>query len=157
MTETYNTRVSLRIESPREAVYAALIDPDAVAAWLHPPGMTCKVHEFDAREGGRFRMSLTYEDPEYSEAGKSGGATDSFAGRFLHLVPNERVVQAIEFESPDGAYGGEMRITVTLAEAGSGTDVTWLHENVPGDIPADQNEQGTRETLDNLARWCEVG
>ncbi len=58
-----STLIRQRIDAPRERVYAALIDPEAVARWKVPAGMTCEVHEFDVREGGAVRVSLTYEAP----------------------------------------------------------------------------------------------
>lgn len=57
------TRVSRRILAPRAAVYRALIDPSAIPHWKVPDGMTCEVHAFEAREGGTFRISLTYDQP----------------------------------------------------------------------------------------------
>jgi uncharacterized protein YndB with AHSA1/START domain len=68
------TRMRRLIDAPRERVYAALVDPTAVSRWRFPSGMTCHVHEFDAREGGTVRISLTYEAPD--RAGKSGGGTE---------------------------------------------------------------------------------
>jgi uncharacterized protein YndB with AHSA1/START domain len=64
-------------------VYAALIDPDAVAIWKVPDGMSCRVHEFEAREGGAFRISLTYDAPD--RAGKTAPNTDTYRGRFVEL------------------------------------------------------------------------
>jgi uncharacterized protein YndB with AHSA1/START domain len=58
-----STQISRRINAPRAAIYRALLDPHAVAKWKVPDGMTCCVHEFDAREGGSFRISLTYDSP----------------------------------------------------------------------------------------------
>lgn len=58
-----STRIRCHIHAPRAAVYRALVDPRAVARWKVPDGMRCKVHAFDAREGGTIRVSLTYDDP----------------------------------------------------------------------------------------------
>ena len=149
----YSTRVTRHVRAPRSAVYRALLDPGAVAAWRVPDDMTATVHEFDAREGGTFRISLTYDDPE--EAGKSGGHTDTYRGRFVRLVPEEEVVEVSSFETDDPALAGEMTMTTTLVDAGDGTDVTILHEGIPDDIPPDANEAGTRMALDNLARLVE--
>jgi uncharacterized protein YndB with AHSA1/START domain len=74
------------------------------------------VHEFEAREGGRFRVSLTYDSPDGT--GKSAGHTDTYRGRFLRLVPDERVVEEFEFEAADPALGGTMTMTTTLADTG---------------------------------------
>ncbi|MGW3561350.1 SRPBCC domain-containing protein, partial [Streptomyces sp. NPDC000963] len=84
----YTTRVSRHLDAPPLAVYRTLLDPEAVARWRVPYGMSCRVHEFDAREGGAFRVSLRYEGED--GAGKSGPRTDTYHGRFVELVPDER-------------------------------------------------------------------
>jgi uncharacterized protein YndB with AHSA1/START domain len=105
-----STRVRRRINAPRASVYRALLDPRAVATWMVPNGMTSNVHEFDAREGGSFRISLTYKAP--TGTGKTTAQTDTFHGRFEKLVPNEQVVESAEFETKDPAMRGEMTITI---------------------------------------------
>jgi uncharacterized protein YndB with AHSA1/START domain len=143
------TRVVRRIRASRESVYRALVDADAVAAWRVPGGMTAVVHVFDVRVGGRFRVSLTYESPQ--RQGKTVAATDTYHGRFVELVPNERVVEELEFETSDPALGGLMRITTTLADADGGTDVVVLQDDIPPGVSAADNEIGTRMALDKLA------
>jgi uncharacterized protein YndB with AHSA1/START domain len=44
-----STRLSQHVSAPRAAVYRALLDPQAVATWMVPDGMTSQVYEFDAR------------------------------------------------------------------------------------------------------------
>ncbi|BBJ46242.1 hypothetical protein SSPO_089600 [Streptomyces antimycoticus] len=152
----YAMRVSRRVNAPRSAVYRALLDASAVAAWRVPDGMTCRVHEFDPREGGTFRISLIYDDP--ASTGKSGGHTDTYHGRFSRLVPDEQVVEVSEFETPDPALRTTMTITTTLTDAaGGGTDVHILHEGLPDSVPAADNELGTRMSLDKLAELVETG
>ncbi|MET9833300.1 SRPBCC domain-containing protein [Streptomyces sp. NPDC006385] len=149
----YSTRVSWYVNAPRAAVYRALLDADAVARWRVPDGMTARVHEFDAREGGAFRVSLTYDMP--TGTGKSDPHTDTYHGHFVRLVPDERVVEAVEFETDDPALRGTMTMTTTLTDAGGGTDVLVVHEGVPDAVPAADNETGTRMALANLARLVE--
>lgn len=122
--------------------------------WRVPDGMTGEVHEFDGREGGAFRISLTYDAP--TGAGKSSAHTDTYHGRFAELVPGERVVEVFEFETDDPALRGEMTMTTTLTEAGGGTEVLIVHEGMPDTVPAADNETGTRMALDNLARFVEA-
>jgi len=151
-----STKVSRIIRAPREAIYRACIDPEALAAWRAPDGMTARVHAFDAREGGTYRMSLTYTDPRHSPPGKTSDDTDSFEGRFLELVPNEKVVELIRFESPDPRFAGEMTMTTSLADAGDDTEVTVLCENMPPGIRPEDNEVGCRSALENLAKLAEI-
>lgn len=109
--------------APRASVYQALLDPAAVARWKVPAGMTCHVYEFDAREGGALRISLTYDAPERS--GKTRGRTDTYHGRFVELVPNKLVVEVDEFDTADPALRGEKERGegVRLRGVGNGTAI----------------------------------
>lgn len=152
----YTTRLSRHVNAPRPAVYRALLDPDAIARWRVPAGMTSRVHMFDARPGGRFRVSLTYDAP--GAQGKSAAHTDTYHGRFAELVPDEKIVEVLEFETDDPALRGAMTMTTTLTEAdGGGTHVLVVHEGIPDAVPAKDNETGTRMALDQLARLLEAG
>jgi len=136
-------------------VCRALLDPVAVAKWRIPSGMTSQVHEFDAREGGRFRVSLTYDAP--TGTGKTSAHTDTYHGHFVKLVPDEQVVEALEFETSDPALRGEMTITTTLSDADGGTEVLGVHERLPPGLAAADNETGWRESLARLAALVEGG
>jgi uncharacterized protein YndB with AHSA1/START domain len=150
----YSTQVSRHITAPRAAVYQALVDPDAIAAWRVPDGMSSHVHEFEARERGRFRVSLTYADP--SAGGKTTAHTDTYHGHFARLVANELVVEVLEFETTDAALSGTMTITTTLSDApDGGTDIVVAHDGLPDSVPVADNETGTRMALANLARLVE--
>lgn len=147
------TRVSRIVGAPRSAVYAALLDPEAIARWRVPDDMEAHVHEFDPHEGGEYRISLTYKDPNRS--GKSTGHTDTYHGRFLRLVPDEQVVESLQFESDDPALQGTMTLTTTLDDADDGTEVVMVHDGLPDSVPAADNELGTRMSLESLARLVE--
>lgn len=117
--------------------------------------MTSEVHRFDAREGGEFEISLTYDDP--SAAGKTEGATDTFAGRFAELVPGSAVVQVVEFATDDPAMAGAMTLRYLLTERDGGTEVVGVHENLPPGVSAADNELGWQMSLGKLARLVESG
>jgi uncharacterized protein YndB with AHSA1/START domain len=142
------------MNAPREAVYRALLDANAVATWMVPTGMTSHVHAFDPREGGTFRISLTYDDP--TGTGKSSAHTDTHHGRFVRLVPNEEVVEIVEFETSDPSLRGEMTITFTLADADGGTDLLAVHDDLPPGLSPDDNEVGWQMSLDKLAALVET-
>lgn len=149
------TRVLRHIQAPRDRVYEALLDRVAVEQWMVPDNMSSEIHFFDATEGGRFRISLTYEDP--GQAGKSQGATDTFQGRFAKLIPGREVVQIIEFETDDPDVSGEMTITYSLRNAdGGGTNLTGVHETLPPGVGAAANEQGWKMSIDKLAAMVEA-
>src|SRR5215204_1888362 len=94
--ERASTEVSRIIRAPRTVVYHACLDPEALAQWRVPDCMTGHVQVFDAREGGAFRMSLTYQYPAQSSGGKTSDDTDTFQGRFLELVADEKIVEVVE-------------------------------------------------------------
>jgi glyoxylase-like metal-dependent hydrolase (beta-lactamase superfamily II)/uncharacterized protein YndB with AHSA1/START domain len=150
----YSTRVSRHVNAARPAVYRALVDAGAIAKWRVPDGMSARVHEFDAREGGAFRISLSYDTP--AGTGKSAAHTDTYHGHFVRLVPDEQVVEVFEFETADPGLRGEMTMTTTLTDAGGGTDVLVVHEGIPDQVPAADNETGTRMALASLARLVEA-
>ena len=118
-------------------------------------GMKGHVHAFEVREGGAFRMSLTYLEPDHSPHGKTSDHTDVVQGQFLELSPDERIVQLIEFESKDPAFAGPMTMTWTLADVPGGTEVTILCQNEPEGIRPDDHVTGMRSTLENLAAFTE--
>ena len=111
-----STRLIQHVNASRAQVYRALIDPGAVAHWMVPDGMTSRVHAFDAREGGAFRIPLTYDGA--TGTGKTSAQSDTFHGRFTTLVPDEKVVEVIEFETAESALQGEMTATFTLIDPG---------------------------------------
>ncbi len=151
---TTSTRLSQHVNAPRANVYRALLDARAVATWMVPSGMTSHVHVFDGREGGSFRISLTYDTP--SGTGKTTAHTDTYHGRFVKLVPHEQVVEVMEFETADDSMRGVMTVTFTLTEADGGTDVLAVHDNVPPGVALADNETGWRMALEKLARLVEA-
>jgi uncharacterized protein YndB with AHSA1/START domain len=147
------TRIRWRVNAPRARVYRALLDARAVATWMVPTGMTSHVHAFDAREGGSFRISLTYDAP--TGTGKTTAHTDTYHGRFVKLVPDEQVVEVAEFETTDPALQGEMTITFSLVDAAAGTDILAVHDGVPRGVSPADNEAGWRSSLAKLAALVE--
>lgn len=148
------TRIRYHVKAPRAHVYSALIDARAVATWMVPDGMTSQVHVFEPREGGAFRISLTYDAP--TETGKTTAHTDTHHGRFVKLVPDEQVIETTEFETADPTLQGEMRITFTLSDAqDGGTDIDAVHEGLPPGVPPADNELGWRMSLGKLAKYVE--
>jgi uncharacterized protein YndB with AHSA1/START domain len=127
-----------------EKVYRAFLEPDAVAKWLPPNGFTCTVHQLDAKTGGSFRMSFR---------NFTTGSGHTFGGRYLELVPNERLQYTDTFEDPN--LPGEVRVTVTLKKVSVGTEVSIVQENLPDAIPVEACYLGWQESLRNLAKLVE--
>ena len=141
------------IKALAQKIYAAHVDPQAVATWRPPQGMRAEICSFDAREGGGYRMAFVYEDA--SVLGKTSANADVFEGKFVELVPDERIVERIEFKSDDPAFAGHMTITTTLVAVTDGTQVSIVCENVPDGISAADHQVGMASTLANLVGFVE--
>lgn len=132
-------------------VYAALTTAAALQTWLPPKGASGRIEAFEAREGGPFRMILTFADSAH--AGKTTAHTDVVDGRFVELLPDERVVEDFEFVSDDPAFSGTMRMRWTLGRADGGTRVRVEAENVPPGIDKSVHERAIASSLDNLSAF----
>jgi uncharacterized protein YndB with AHSA1/START domain len=142
------------LEAEPERVYAALVDADALLAWLPPAGMTARFDRFDGRPGGGYRMVLTYADAS-AAPGKATADSDLVEARFVDMVPGMQVVQAVDFVSDDPRYSGTMTMTWELSRAEAGTRIEIRAEDVPDGISADDHAAGLRSSLENLAAYLE--
>jgi uncharacterized protein YndB with AHSA1/START domain len=147
-------RASRMIAAPPERVWAALVDPGALLAWLPPSGMTGSFERFNARPGGSYRMVLTYADAS-GAPGKATVESDIVEARFVSIVPGERVVQAVDFVSDDPAYAGTMTMTWEVTPVDAGTRVDIVAEDVPDGISAEDHAAGLASSLANLAAYVE--
>lgn len=128
-----------------ERVYRAFLDADAMSKWLPPHGFTGKVHHMDAVVGGTYRMSFT---------NFSTGQTHAFGGKYVELVPHERIRYTDVFDDPNLA--GEMQTTVSLTQVSCGTELHILQEGLPEVIPVEQCYLGWQESLSLLALLVEA-
>ncbi|HEU4842413.1 MAG TPA: SRPBCC domain-containing protein [Ilumatobacteraceae bacterium] len=142
---------SLVVAAPRSAAYAALVDEHALVAWLPPSGMRGHFERFDPRPGGSYRLTLTYDDAGAAGAGKTTADSDVVEARFVELVPDERVVQEVDFVSDDPAFAGTMTMTWSLTDVDGGTLVEFVADDVPDGISAEDHAAGLASSLANLA------
>jgi uncharacterized protein YndB with AHSA1/START domain len=144
---------SINVAAKPDDVYRAFASADALMAWLPPGNMTGRALEYDFREGGRYRIELTYAGEQPEGGGKTTGRTDISTGRFVSLEPGKRIVQSVEFESADASFVGEMTMTWSFEAMPEGSRVTVAAENVPPGISKADHDAGLRSTLENLARF----
>lgn len=147
-------QASRLIRASSSKIYRAFATAHAMESWLPPQGMTGTMLEFAFCEGGAYRLRLTYRDAQHAP-GKTSRDADQVEVRFVKLVPQERIEQAVIFESADPAFAGEMRITWTLESGRDGTLVTVRCEDVPSGIRPEDHEVGLTSTLSNLAAFVE--
>ncbi|ANH82096.1 ATPase [Niabella ginsenosidivorans] len=143
------------IKAPAKQVYEAIMNPRALEQWMAPGNMRGKVHSFDGRAGGGYKMSLYYSSSGTTAPGKTSSNEDRFHARFIELVPGKKIVQAIRFESDNPAFEDEMTMSITLTEQETSTLVSILFENIPEGILPEDNETGTASSLDKLAAYIE--
>lgn len=127
-----------------EKVYRAFIEADALAKWLPPNGFACTVHQLDAKVGGSFRMSFR---------NFTTGIGHSFGGKYLELVPGERVRYTDKFD--DSNLPGEMTVTATFKTVTVGTELNIVQEGIPDAIPVEMCYLGWQDSLRNLASLVE--
>jgi uncharacterized protein YndB with AHSA1/START domain len=128
-----------------ERVYRAFLDADAMAKWLPPNGFTGKVLHIDPKVGGSYRMSFT---------NFTTGKSHAFGGKYLELIPNERIVNTDRFDDPN--LPGEMRTTVNLKRVSVGTELDIVQEGISAVIPVDACYLGWQESLVLLAKLVEA-
>ena len=138
-----------------DALYQAFISPQALEVWLAPGEMTGKIHSFDLGVGGGYQMSLFYPQSEKESRGKTSESEDRFTVRFVEFTPPKKIVQAINFDSDNPVFSGEMIMEATFEAKEEATRVTILFRNIPPGIRPEDNEAGTRSTLEKLARYIE--
>src|SRR5918995_2941172 len=138
------------VAAPPARVYDALVDGEALAAWLPPAGMTARFERFDPRPGGSYRLVLTYADSADSP-GTSSADSDIVDARYVDIVPNVHVSQAVDFVSDDPVFAGTMTMTWAVALVDGGTRVDITANDVPDGISADDHATGLASSLENLA------
>lgn len=129
-----------------------MVDPEALATWLPPDGMSGRFERFDARPGGSYRLVLTYADAS-NAPGKATADSDIVEARFVDVVPGVRLVQAVDFVSDDPAHAGKMTMTWEVTPTSGGTRVNFRADDVPDGISAEDHDAGLRSSLANLASY----
>jgi uncharacterized protein YndB with AHSA1/START domain len=145
MTASNTVQLHRVLSATPERVYRAFTDPDAMAKWLPPHGFTGKVHDMDARAGGRYRMSFT---------NFSNGQSHSFGGTYVELKPNELLRYTDVFDDPN--LPGEMMTTVTLKAVSCGVELRVVQEGIPAMIPVEQCYLGWQQSLTLLTQLVEA-
>ncbi|WP_186759937.1 SRPBCC domain-containing protein [Planococcus sp. CPCC 101016] len=159
MAHSTNKRIdsaSRVIMATPKAIYDAFLNPEALASWLPPTGMSATIDKFDPYEGGSYKITLTYDSLD-SNLGKTLDHTDVSQGTFSKLVSDTKIVLAGQFDSEDPAFAGEMIQTWYLEAVLEGTKVTIVCENVPEGIRKEDHDAGLNSTLENLALFTENG
>jgi uncharacterized protein YndB with AHSA1/START domain len=149
-------RASRLIAAPRDRVYKAFVEPEAIVQWLPPSGARAALEEFDPRPGGPFRITLIFDEGSQTKR-KTSENSDTVDGTFVDLVPPEFIEQQFTFVSDDPQFAGTMVMTWTLTEGPQGTLVSVAAQNVPEGITRQEHRAGVISSLANLAAYIETG
>ncbi|HZP85697.1 MAG TPA: SRPBCC family protein [Burkholderiales bacterium] len=142
---TNTIRLHRVLRASPEKIYRAFVEADAMVKWLPPNGFTAKVHQMDAKVGGKHKMSFT---------NFTTGKSHSFGGEYLELTPHERIRYTDKFDDPN--LPGEMRVTIDLKKVSCGTELNIVQEGVPDVIPPEMCYLGWQESLILLGQLVEV-
>ncbi|HVX52524.1 MAG TPA: SRPBCC domain-containing protein [Chitinophagaceae bacterium] len=152
-----NTITAKLIKALPEKVYNAFVNPAALEIWLAPGGMTAKLHNFNLCIGGGYEMSLFYPGEDSENEGKTNEREDRYTAKFITLIPGKKIVEAINFNTANPAFLGEMMMEVVFDKLDDGTMVTMKFSNIPPGINPADNEKGTELSLQKLAGFIEQG
>ena len=142
------------MSAPLAQVYGALLDREALMAWLPPDGMSARFERSDPRPGGSYRLVLTYDDAA-GTSGKDTPDSDVVEARYVEIVPDVRVVQAVEFVSDDPAFAGTMTMTWEVTAVDGGTRVDIVAQDAPDGVSAEDHAVGLAASLTHLATFVE--
>ena len=132
------------LKSTPDRVYRAFLDPDAMSKWLPPNGFTGKVHSIEPRVGGTYKMSFK---------NFTTGESHSFGGKYLELVPNERIRHTDRFD--DNNLPGEMVTTIAIKQVSVGVELNVVQEGIPEAIPVEACYLGWQDSLTLLTQLVE--
>jgi len=142
---TNTVRLHRVLRSKPERVYRAFLEPDALVKWMAPHGFTATVHHMEPRVGGTYKMSFR---------NFTTGSSNSFGGKYLELVPNERIRHTDAFDDPN--LPGEMQVTVTIKPVLVGVELQIVQEGIPDVIPVEACYLGWQESLTLLTQLVEA-
>ena len=139
------------LNHPREKVFAAWMDPEALAQWYGPAGLAIESQEADIREGGVWRFDMV---------GEFEGRLQRFPNlmRFLKIVPNELIV--VDYGNADENDPERFHMTITFDEQADGKTVLTMRQLHPSRerrqavVAFGAVEYGL-QTLDGLAAWLD--
>ncbi|APE34135.1 activator of HSP90 ATPase [Nocardia mangyaensis] len=146
------TRTGIDINAPRAVVYQLLLDGDAVKAWMMPDG-TSEVHRFEPKEGGTFSITTTYAAS--TDASGTEPQHDAYYGRFTTLIPDEKIVEVLEFVTEKPDISGAQMVAFTLSDTGNGTRLDIEHTGVPSGLSQADNEASWQLALTKLRAMAE--
>lgn len=148
-TETVQLRHHYPV--PRDQVFAAWTEIEALNQWFGPHSHNSTVEKLELKEGGSYQIRMTPISEDLDCKGNPD--EDSVcAGRFVEIKAPERLVMTFNWIE-NGADMGETLLTIEMFEADGGTDVVLTHERLPDEELRQAHESGWQGSLECLAEY----
>ena len=139
--QEWTLQLETALPSTPERVFAAFLDPVGIAEWFGPAGYRASSVEIDARDGGRYR--ITMQPPE--------GDVFHIGGQFHEIEPPHCLVYSFVYEEP-GADDRETVVTVTFEPDGEGTRLVLDQRTFETEDRLELHRAGWADTLERLAQ-----
>jgi uncharacterized protein YndB with AHSA1/START domain len=145
-SEATTLRLTHTFAAPREKVFRAWTDPQALKQWWIPAdGFSVPSAEIDLRVGGGYRVAMRSQS----------GEIFYLVGTYREVRPPERLVYTWRWEETEMNVG-ETLVTVEFRRRGSSTEVAITHSLFPNGELRDRHAQGWSGCLDRLARTIDA-
>jgi uncharacterized protein YndB with AHSA1/START domain len=122
---------------PREEVFEAWTDPDALVRWFGGALARTLSAAVDLRVGGAYRLTM-----------QSGGQVGAVEGVYREVAPPERLVYTWRLDIPGGAR--EALVTVEFHDREGATEVVITHEGLPTEESFEFHLGGWNASLERL-------
>ncbi|MGH7675151.1 MAG: SRPBCC family protein [Gemmatimonadales bacterium] len=132
-------------DAPPELVFKAWTEREAIMRWMAPTGFTIPSCDGDLRPGGAWRMSMRTPD----------GAELRLEGVYREIVPPRRLVFTHVWLDGDGRPGHETLVTVTFADRGGKTALTFQQAVFESQAERDAHRGGWTECFDRLGAYLD--
>jgi uncharacterized protein YndB with AHSA1/START domain len=134
--------ITRTFDAPRALVFKAWTKPEHMVRWLGPKNFTAPSCTMDFRPGGAYRACICSPD----------GKEYWMRGIYREIVEPERLIFTFSWEE-EGERGRENLVTVTFAEQGDKTRMTFRQAFFESISERDSHNEGWSECFDRLAQY----
>jgi uncharacterized protein YndB with AHSA1/START domain len=131
-------RLTQVFRAPREKVFRAWTDPEALKNWFAPSEKyVTRIPRLDVRVGGAYRIEMEIE-----------GQAHIVTGTYREVSPPQRLVFTWKWETEP--KHGDTLVTIEFLDRGGKTEVILTHERFPSETARDEHNKGWAGCLDRL-------
>ena len=129
--------------APRNRVFAAWTDSEAIKQWFGPPSCNVTEADFTPRVGGQYHIKI--DNVEMGEI--------ELTGTFREVVAPEKLVFTWQWLTSPLKEAGETLVTVQFIDRGRSTEIRLTHEGFPEAEVRDDHHEGWSGSLDKLGKY----